>query len=244
MSFVFSSPEQLNHIKKILSRYIRLPFSVDTIPGAIMEAVIGHVRLGLRLNTYDFIDVHQPNERVGWQVKSTKSTTPVTWKRAKIPNQENLMTASLKSPEGLKALGDAIIEFCNAHARESIAHYNLEEIGYARLIIFPDGNVRYFERQLCTRENPNIFNPKDFVWNWSTQKNAVKKEQLSALRGVHVPTGKKWWAWHGRGENQLHFSGEREWWPPMDSHHAIAFRLPSDDEKISLDRLMDLLEAL
>jgi hypothetical protein len=244
MSFVFSTENELQRVRLVLSKYIRLPLSQDNIPGALMEAVLAHVRNATRLNTYDFIDVYQSERKVGWQVKSTQSKTPVTWKRAKIRNQEQLIDQSRNSQKGVQKLGDAIINFCNEHAQHSIDTYDLDEIGYCRLIIFPSGKVRYFEKILCTRENPIVFEPTDFSWAWSTQKNTVKKEQLSALHGIHKPSGKKWWAWHGLGENQLHFSGESCWWPAQGDPHAVDFSFPAADEKISLDRLLDLLESI
>ncbi len=121
MSMVFSTPEQLTRLADILSKYIRLPFSEDTIPGAVLEGTLAHIRNADVLKTYDFVDVVKLDSRIGWQVKSTKSTTPVTWKRAKIPSQEQLILASRQSEQGLQNLGDAIIEFCNAHAREPFA---------------------------------------------------------------------------------------------------------------------------
>ncbi|MFC3173487.1 hypothetical protein ACFOD9_04405 [Novosphingobium bradum] len=244
MSAVFSSRQQLDQICLILSRYIRLPVSTDTIPGAFLEAVLAHVRGALRLNTYDYVDIHRPQERVGWSIKSTLAATPVTWKRAKLPNQAQLIAASEQSDEGLQALGDAIISFCNAHAHASLARYGLDEIGYARLIVHRTGDVTYFERKLCDRANPDIFSPRDFEWQWSSPKKTVRKEQLPALHGRHRETGKKWWAWHGRGENQLHFNGDSTWWPARDDPHAISFRFPAEDEKISFERLTEVLEAL
>lgn len=209
-----------------------------------MEAVLAHVRGGKVLNTYDYIDVHHADNRVGWSVKSTKATTPLTWKRAKIANKAALIEASRRSTKGVQALGDAIINFCNTHAQESIDVYNLDAIGYARLILFPDGKIHYFEKLLCTRKSPVIFKPSDFTWRWSVQKEGGKKEQLSALHGFHTPSGQRWWAWHGLGENQLHFTGERAWWPAHSDPHAISFNFPSDDKKISLERLTELLESL
>jgi hypothetical protein len=241
---IFSSPEELARIGLILSRYIRLPVSTDTIPGAFLESVLAHIRGGRVLPTYDYIDVHQKAQRVGWSIKSTRSSTPVTWKRAKIANKEALIKASFESDEALQVLGNEIIEFCNSHARASLSDYNLEEIGYARLILFPLGEVRYFERRLCSRSAPNIFDASDFQWRWSVQKVTSTKEQLRALHGIHQPSGKKWWAWHGLGENQLHFSGEGSWWPAPGDRHAISFRFPSEDEKISFDRLVEMLESV
>jgi len=241
-SSVYSNSQQLSLIKTILTRYIRLPFTVSTIPGAIMEAVFAHVRGGRVLNTYDFVDVVKTTDRLGWQVKSTKEGTPVTWKRAKIPNAEELIARSRRSAAGRQRLGNAIIDFCNQHALESLRTYELNQIGFARLIIHDDGSVTYFERLLCTRENPQVFDPQDFKWRWSTPKKTVKKEQLSALHGIHRRTGKKWWAWHGLGENQLHFSGEHNWWPKKNNGHALTFRFPTEDEKISLDGFLALLE--
>jgi len=241
---VFSSPEQLSEIRNILANYIRLPFSHDTIPGAIMEAVLAHIHEAKVLNTYDFADVIKTSKKCGWQIKSTKASTPVTWKRAKIPNQLELMKVSEKSKDGLQTLGDAIIKFCNDHAAESLRIYNLDSIGYSRLVIHPNRQVTYFEKLLCTRDNPLIFKGSDFVWRWSVQKNTKKKEQLPALHGFKKSSGKKLWAWHGRGENQLHFSGESEWWPQPDDKHSISFILPSPEEKMSLEGFMDLLSRV
>lgn len=241
---VFSTPQQLEQIRIILSSYLRLPFSGETIPGAVMEAVLAYARDATTLHTYDFVDVIKRDARCGWQVKATKAATPVTWKRAKIPNATSLIRASRRSASGLQDLGNAIIEFCNIHARQSLIAYDLDEIGYSRLIIHEDGHVTYFERLLCTRKNPDLFNPRDFKWKWSRPKRTIKKEQLSALHGIHVPTGKKWWAWHGLGENQLHFSGEVAWWPKKGNGHVAMFRLPTDREKISFENLMEFLSRL
>ncbi len=241
---IYSSQESLNKIKEILTRYLRLPFSNDNIPGAIMEAVLAHARGGEVLNTYDFVDVVDRKNKLGWQVKSTKENTPVTWKRAKIPNAEKLIDESRRSEEGLQKLGDAILAFCNEHVIESIKLYDLKEVGYARLIVHSNGTVTYFERLLCTRESPLLFDPSEFRWQWSTPKKTKKKEQLPALHGIHKPTNKKWWAWHGLGENQLHFSGEKAWWVDVDkSTHAIKFELPNSDEKLSLESFLELLES-
>ncbi|QQG36721.1 MAG: hypothetical protein HYS17_02800 [Micavibrio aeruginosavorus] len=241
---IFSTPQELAKIKAILSKYTMLPFSGDTIPGAVMESVLGNVRNAQVLNTYDFVDVVSSATKCGWQVKSTKESTPVTWKRAKIPNARSLIDASRKSDKGLQNLGDAIIDFCNHHAKESLDLYGLDEIGYARLIVHPNKKVTYFEKILCTRRKPNLFNPEDFEWQWSTPKKTVKKEQLPALHGRNRTTGKKWWAWHGLGENQLHFSGEDSWWPEANDPQAIAFNFPSEEEKLSLEGFIDLLASL
>jgi hypothetical protein len=97
---VFSGPGQLGEIAAALRAYTLLPLSPDTVPGAYLEALIAHVREGQVLKTYDFVDVVHRNSRIGWQVKSTMEKTPVTWKRAKIPNKERLVIESHKSPGG------------------------------------------------------------------------------------------------------------------------------------------------
>jgi hypothetical protein len=237
---IFSTPDELKRIQRILYKYARLPFYEGTVPGAIMEGVLASVRSAEVLSTYDFIDVIQRNSHCGWQVKSTKSTTPVTWKRAKIPNSQQLIQASQNSDEGLQLLGNAIIDFCNQHIKASFNLYGLQEIGYSRLILYPDGQATYFEKILCSITNPNLFKPNDFVWKWSSQKNTRKKEQLCALHGTHKQTSKKCWAWHGLGENQLHFSGEKIWWPDKSDPHAISFCLPSN--KLSLEEFLEILD--
>jgi len=103
---IFSSQKQLEEIKRILSKYLRLPFSGDSIPGAVMESVLAQVRSGRRLGTYDFVDVVSSAEECGWQVKSTKAGTPVTWKRAKLPNSNELIEKSERVNEfGTLAVG-------------------------------------------------------------------------------------------------------------------------------------------
>lgn len=196
------------------------------------------------------MDVVKPGT-VGWQVKSTKSLIPLTWKRAKIRNSNALITESEKSAEGCQKLGDAIIDFCNAHAVESLDTYDLNEIGYSRLIMFEDNTAIYFEKLLCSKQNPLIFNKQDYTWKWSTQKLTTKKEQLTALHGVNIKTNKKAFAWHGRGENQLHFSGEFDWWPKIETptefgemkfskdFHAIKFKL--SPEKVDWEKLTEFL---
>lgn len=242
---IYSAPDELRKTKSLLFSYLRLPFSEGIIPGAVMEAVAAHVRGGEVLATYDFVDVIDSTQRHGWQVKSTKYDTPVTWKRAKIPNKQELIDASRKSDRGLQALGDAIVTFCNEHIAESLSKYDLDEIGYLRLVVHKDGTVTYFEKLLCTRERPVLFYPSAFTWKWSTPKKSTKKEQLSALHGIHRKTGNKWWAWHGLGENQLHFNGEKYWWPLQnDQSHSIRFRLPNQSEKLSLNDFVSKLDGL
>lgn len=239
---VFSTPEQLIDMREILSRYALLPFSQSRIPGALVESILAHVRGGVVLDTYDFVDVVDANTGCGWQVKSTKATTPVTWKRAKLANAPELIEASRRSSQGLQVLGEAIINFCNEHARASINKYDLKEIGYSRLILGDNQEARYFERVLCSQQFPDIFDPSEFEWNWSLQKKTLTKEQLPALHGISRRTGQKCWAWHGLGENQLHFSGESAWWPHEDSDHSFSFRLPSDNEKMSFSRFVELIQ--
>lgn len=243
-SHIFSSPEQLSKLADVLSKYIRLPFSADTIPGAVLEGALAFVRDAEVLRTYDFVDVIKPEKKIGWQIKSTKADTPVTWKRAKIRNQEELMESSFHSEEARQILGNTIIEFCNEHAEVSLKRYDLDEIGYSRLVIFDNGNVLYFEKLLCTKENPQIFDPNDFQWDWSTPKQTRKKEQLPAFHALHKESGKKWFAWHGLGENQLHFSGEKNWWLNSDNPHAVTFDFPKLDERIGLEKFIELLAAL
>lgn len=250
---VYSTREQLMKIAHYLTAYMQIPyFQDDTIPGKVMEKIISLVRDGEQLTTYDYVDVCIKG-KVGWQVKSTKSSTPLTWKRAKIAHSSALIIESETGADGLKKLGDAIIDFCNSHAAHSINFYNLEEIGYARLIVFDDNTAIYFERLISTKSKADIFNKDDYIWRWSNQKITVKKEQLPALHGIHKETGRKAFAWHGRGENQLHFSGEKDWWPEIikptkvgevtysADGHAIAFKLPS--EKVSWDSMTLFLNS-
>ena len=213
---IFSTDEELAQISRCCRAILRLPVSQSRISGSILESVFSFVRKAEYLNTYDYVDVIDPNKRLGWSLKVTKENTPVTWKRAKIPNQRNLVDNSLLkggvrrlsgavgADPATEELGNTIIDFCNAHVMQSIEKYDLNEVGYVRLIQKNDGSMLYFERQLCSRENPNIFDRTDFTWSWSVQKSTRTKEQLTALHGFHKNT-QKWWAWHALGENQLRF---------------------------------------
>ncbi len=239
---IYSSVAQLNRLAAIINCCCRLPMSNDAVPGAFLETVLAHIRDSKVLATYDYVDVVDEKNQVGWSIKSTKSDTPITWKRAKIAGKTKLISDSRISKEGIQELGNALIIFCNDHAKASMKRYNLSQIGYCRLIVHNDFRATYFERLLCTTENPDIFNPEDFEWDWSVEKSSKRKEQLSALHGWHRPTGKRWWAWHGLGENQLHFTGEKEWWPTS-GEHCIKFDLPKPESKIDFDTLLKLLDA-
>lgn len=233
---MFSTQLQLESIAKIVSQYLRLPMSENTIPGTFFENVLAYALDGEKLDTYDFVDVINRKTKIGWQVKSTKEKTPLTWKRAKIPDAELLIQQSYLSDVGLQELGNSIIEFCNHHAHESIKLYDLDELHYARLIVFDD-NIRYFERKLCDKQNTNIFDSSLYTWKWSQQKNIAKKEQLPALHGFDCVTGNKVWAWHGLGENQLHFVGEQDWWNDTNSV-SVDFPFPTD--KITMTTLLSI----
>ena len=157
---------------------LRLPFSQGVMPGRVLEEALANVRSGEVLHTYDFVDVVCREEACGWQVKSTRDSTLVTWKRAKLPNATDLVDESLKSHAACQELGNVIINFCNEHAQRSLADYGLQEIGYARLILHRGGRVTYFEKSLCSTSQPIVFDPKDFLWSWPTPKAPGKKEQL------------------------------------------------------------------
>lgn len=240
---IYSSPAELVTITGILTNLMRLPYMGEGIPGNILESVIAEVRSGIVLNTYDFVDVIENTSDCGWQVKSTKAQTPVTWKRAKLPDANPLIQASHRSSSALQELGDSIIRFCNEHAHASLERYGIEEIGYARLILHSSSQATYFERLLCSTTDTDIFNPADYSWQWSTAARKGKKEQLPALHGINRSSGKRSWAWHGLGENQLHFTGESDWWPAEDDTHRIDFGLPRDSAKLSLEQLMALLAS-
>lgn len=199
--------------------YLCMPFADNEIPGAVMERVIEKSNPGSTvLKTYDFVDVVKQGS-VGWQVKSTKTTTPITWKRAKIPNKTELMEASYESEAGCQKLGDTLVEFCNSACIESFEQYNLDKIFYARLAVDNFRKEwRYFERLIATKNQPEIFDKSDLVWSWNKQKRNTKKEQLPAFIGTSKSLGIKMFAWHGKGENQLHFSGEKSWHPTEEQH--------------------------
>tara|TARA_B100000963_G_C22601003_1_gene660224 strand:+ start:113 stop:820 length:708 start_codon:yes stop_codon:yes gene_type:complete len=223
-------------IRDYFDAYLKLPWTEDSIPGDIVEIIISHAHDGHVLKTYDYVDVVNDYLKVGWQVKSTKEKTPITWKRAKIPNKENLIKGSLSSEKGIQILGDSIIDFCNKSVKESIDKYDLSKIIYSRCILFPDRTIRYFEREIATKKNPNIFDNKEFFWKWSKPKKTATKEQLPSLMGFRKSDNLKFWAWHGHGENQLHFSGEKIWWD--DPKNIINIKL-SPPDRIDFDEFFE-----
>lgn len=99
---IYSTKDELAKIAHYLTAYMRIPyFQDDTIPGKVMEKIISLVRGGEQLATYDYVDVCISG-KVGWQVKSTKNDTPLTWKRAKIANSEALIKEPENEGAGLK----------------------------------------------------------------------------------------------------------------------------------------------
>jgi hypothetical protein len=244
LDHLYSTPAQMGKIKNLVCAYMRLPFSTDAIPGAVMEAALAYVKGGEVLKTYDFIDVLDRKHGIGWQVKATKVHTPVTWKRAKLEGREGLILQSKKDPvKGLPKLGSTIIEFCNKHVYDSIKAYDLKYVLFSRLIILNSTKAKYYERLLVTAEEPRLFDPEDFKWEWSTAKKTTKKEQLQALHGRYKD-GKKYWAWHGLGENQLHFSGESAWWPKSKQDHFIDFDLPTENDKMTVEEFVEMLSTV
>ena len=186
---LLASPQQLQRIHALIFNYFRLPLDLSTVSGSLMEAILKEARDGDTevLHTYDFVDIISRSQKIGWQVKSTKNTTPVTWIRGKIANEEKLIKDSHESAAGLQKLGDTVIEYCNAHIADSFRLYGLEEIGYSRLVNYGD-RFRYFEIPLLQNDGSVLFKPSDYEWRWSKEKNTVSKEQKPALHGFHKQT--------------------------------------------------------
>jgi hypothetical protein len=226
----------LSRVAELVRAMLRLPF-FESLPGGVLEEILANVYGGKRTGTYDFVDVYNAASATGWQVKSTQKSTPVTWKRAKIPNKVELIDASRGSRKAAQELGDAIIDFCNHHAAASVSSYGLKRLVYARLVDHMSGDLTYFEKELPL--DGRLFDPRDFEWRWSEPKKATKKEQLPALHGIHRRSGVPWFAWHGLSENQLHFKGEAAWWPPRGARNRIDFK--KAPERVSLPSLAEVL---
>ncbi len=204
-----------------IASYFRLPFAAKSLPGWFAEAVVAEHYRGRVLSTRDFVDVISGDggdngKRIGWQVKSTMTSTTVTWKRVKIEGSAELIQESDDRGD-TQTLGNLVIEACNLHAQESLKKHELRKIRYARIIAAP-GQVTYFERDLIDENRPVFFDPSEFEWEWSEGQDMSGKERLKALHGYRISKDEreKWFAWHGRGENQLHFMGEKCWWPGYD----------------------------
>lgn len=231
----------LSAIATALAKIYRLPFATESIPGGFAEAIVAEHYGGKVLSSRDFVDVVCESTGVGWQVKSTKASTTVTWKRAKIEGSADLIQESDdKGGAHTQDLGRLVIEACNSHAVNSLEKYDLNEIRYAR-IISCTGRFTYLERELIDRQNPTLFNSNDFEWEWSEVKRRSEREQLRALHGKHRTYDEKWFAWHGRGENQLHFFGDRWWWPNSDPN-AQCVTLPRPGTSKTWNDLIQSLE--
>ena len=245
-----SSTQQMEELQKFVNAYWLLPemFRSPYISGAFVERALAEVRGGKALPTYDFIDVLCDDGKTGFQVKATKGTTTITWMRAKIHHKQALIAASQRASEpehseGLQALGDAIIDFANEKISKSFRAYKkVENIHYARLKLLSGGRVEYTEAPLCTREKPVLFKKEDFTWAWRQERasetqslemedplettdieNAPQDidEVISSLQGTHIPTKERWWAWHGKSDNQLHFPGESKWLELIFAEHGL-----------------------
>lgn len=236
---LYSSDAQLGQLSALIRGYLRLPFSEGLLPGRYIESAVALVKQGKVLRTYDFVDVVNEDSGVGWQVKCTQDKTPVTCKRAKIPNASTLIEESRKSVAKTQSLGRRIIEFCNEHASDSLQQYNLSQIGYCRVVV-RETDVLYFEREIVSMDAPLVFDPTAFYWEWSQRKKSSGKEMLPALHGINIETGEKWFAAHVLGENQLHFSGEKNWWPVEgDDLHSLTISRPSDHEMIRYEEFLE-----
>ena len=219
-----SSDPTIDAIADQIASYFRLPFATESLPGWFAEAAIAEHHGGRILSTRDFVDVISncdtvDGKEIGWQVKSTKASTTLTWKRAKISGSTELIQESDKTGD-TQTLGNMIIDACNLHAQKSLEKYGLARIKYARVISAP-GQVTYFQRDLIDAENPTLFDASEFEWEWSESQEGSDSERLRALHGYRKSRNRdereKWFKWHGRGENQLHFVGEKCWWPGYDS---------------------------
>jgi hypothetical protein len=191
------------------------------------------------LRTYDFVDVIDEESHFGWQVKSTKQGTPITWKRAKIINSDERRAYARESEAAAQEVGDEIIAFCNEHAAESLRRYDLKRIGYARLIVRSNNTATYFERALISQKQPTLFNSADFTWKWTRGRPNASKEQRPALAGYDA-NDVRWFSWYT--ENQLHFNNERAWWLPEGHPNRVDFNLPT--KKIETEVLLKWLESL
>jgi len=193
--------------------------------GFELEDIVAHVRGGKTTKNRDFADVVLTV--TGFQIKSGFDTTPITWKRIRITHGIRLIQESHLDASICQQIGDSVIAACNAHVAHSFEKYGLEEIGYGRLIFYGNSTAVYFERPLCTRKAMMLFAPADFRWEWGKR----------ALHGLHRDTGETWFRWNGDdSDNQLHFAGERRWWPADNDPHCIRFDLP---EVMSLEEFIE-----
>jgi len=210
-STLLSSRQELEDIADLVRISFRLPLD----GGFDLEDIVAHVRGGKTTKSRDFVDVVLTV--TGFQIKSALDATPITWKRIRIRHGIRLIQESRCDASICQQIGDSVIAASNTHMADSFEKYGLDEIGYGRLILDSYGTAVYFERLLCTRKS-TLFAPADFRWELAKR----------ALHGVHRETGETWFRWNGDdSDNQLHFVGERRWWPSDDDPHCIRFGLPA-----------------
>lgn len=235
---MYLTEEQLQKLGSYLKAYLKLPVaSGDRVPGEDFEKIVAAAINGEALGKKDFVDVLTFDKRWGKQTKSGIYGNNIIWKRAKIDNSEQLVLESKNSISAAQQLGKLLIDQCNEHIIDSINKYNLDGITYSRLIIKEPDILEYFEKFLCTKNDPIVFESKDIYWKWSNTKKSLKKEYLPALHGINIKTGETIWQWNGLGDNQLNFPGEKLWWPK----NRTIFTFPNDNEKVSFEKLLVLL---
>ena len=78
--------------------------------------------------------------------------------------------------------------------------------------------------------------------------NEAYKNQKELFNNKYIdsktkkPTSKLVWSWYGHGENQLHFTAEKEWWLPAGHINRIDFDMPADIQKFTLEQILEMLE--
>lgn len=195
----------LDDLGRYIKAYQSLPFFDGSVPGKILETLVAFAFQGRVLNTLDFVDV--VSGKVGWQVKSIKAGSDVTWKRVTIANPEFLLELSYEEPA---FLGRYLIDICNDHIFDSFVKYGLEDIRYIKAEIHPS-NVVLVEKSIVTNDSIVAFDHDDFYWHWTEPKHRNNKELLPSFSGFHKETNSKWFSWNGLGDNQFRFTYEKVW---------------------------------
>ena len=247
---IYSSKEELEKIANAIIKYFNAPFSRENVPGPVLEEIIEECKGWPALGGIDFVDNLSPNGNCGVQCKSGSTRRwsleknkwlfrQRPWGRITIPlSKRILIDESYINPILLQELGDSVIDTFNDKIKFSIEKYNLDEIGYIGLVFNPNSTFQYYERSICLRNNPILFDKKDFRWEWSIPK---KETDSPVLKGINIKTNQVWVRWKAHGDTQLDFMGAEFW--VTDDSLRLTFTAKNDGKDYYLDNL-NIIENL
>lgn len=186
-----SSVEKREKLLKIIEVSQLLPyiFRSSSISGSLVERSLAHVLGGTAPTSKNFVDVLSSDGKIGYQVKSTNSSSILTWMRARLDEKNELIINSRKkdkteAEKGLHDLGREIINKANAKIEDSFNAYpKLELLVYSRFIYEMQQYALYFEAPIMAKGDSSVFNPDNFKWFWEEIDDVLAEKNDDELGG-------------------------------------------------------------